>query len=139
MKALTIHQPYASLIVEGLKAFEWRGWRPPAWLVGQRLVIHAGLKKPDEGVRDLERDDCVAWECCGRQVDLVALSARLKGEFPRGVGLGTAIVGRPLTPYGALGEPYGTGGNWAWPMLSVERWPSAVPAKGAQGLWDWPE
>ncbi len=45
MKALTIWQPWASLIVAGAKPFEFRGWRAPRSLIGQRIVIHAGATK----------------------------------------------------------------------------------------------
>lgn len=44
MKALTIWQPWASLIMIGAKPYEFRGWKPPASLVGKRLAIHAGAR-----------------------------------------------------------------------------------------------
>lgn len=44
MKALTLHQPWASLVAMGVKTVETRGWstkyRGP-------LAIHAGKKRPD--------------------------------------------------------------------------------------------
>ena len=49
MKALTLHQPWASLIVEGFKPREFRVWAAPQALVGQRIVIHAA-KRPMRGV-----------------------------------------------------------------------------------------
>jgi len=42
MKALTIHQPWASLIIHGVKTIETRGWACPKSLIGERLAIHAG-------------------------------------------------------------------------------------------------
>ena len=50
MKALTIWQPWASLIIAGAKPFEFRGWRPPASLIGQRIVIHAAARKIDKAL-----------------------------------------------------------------------------------------
>jgi hypothetical protein len=38
MKALTIWQPWASLIMAGCKPYEFRRWAAPQRLVGQRLV-----------------------------------------------------------------------------------------------------
>lgn len=38
MKALTIWQPWASLIISGAKPYEFRGWRIPESLIGQRIV-----------------------------------------------------------------------------------------------------
>ena len=46
MKAITLHQPWASLIAEGHKTIETRDWPPPLSLVGQRIAIHAGKRKP---------------------------------------------------------------------------------------------
>lgn len=40
-RALTIHQPWAELIVWGIKKIENRGWRPRSML-GQTIAIHAG-------------------------------------------------------------------------------------------------
>jgi len=54
MKALTIWQPWASLILIGAKPYEFRSWKPPQWLVGKPLAIHAGARAPKrEEVVDL--------------------------------------------------------------------------------------
>ena len=47
VKAVTIRQPYAWMIVEGLKQVEWRTWRPRGveW-----VAIHAGLIMEDDAV-----------------------------------------------------------------------------------------
>ena len=42
MRALTLYQPWATLIAEGYKHFETRSWRPPAVRMGERIAIHAG-------------------------------------------------------------------------------------------------
>ena len=44
MKALTIWQPWASLIIAGVKPYEFRGWYPPASIIGRRIAIHAGAR-----------------------------------------------------------------------------------------------
>ena len=44
MKALTLHQPWASLIADGRKTIETRSWAPPRTLIGERIAIHASLK-----------------------------------------------------------------------------------------------
>ena len=45
MKALTLHQPYATLIARGQKWYETRSWQPPVSLYGQRIAIHAGTSR----------------------------------------------------------------------------------------------
>ena len=56
MKALTIWQPWASLVMIGAKPYEFRRWdyrdRSPA-LEGQRIVIHAGARP----IKEIEVDD----------------------------------------------------------------------------------
>ena len=44
MRALTIQQPWATLIARGRKSIETRSWPAPPALIGQRLAIHAGVK-----------------------------------------------------------------------------------------------
>lgn len=51
MKALTLHQPYASLIARGVKTIETRTWPAPAGLIGERIAIHAGKNR--RGFKDL--------------------------------------------------------------------------------------
>ena len=43
MKAITLWQPWASLIADGTKTIETRSWAPPSSLLGQRIAIHAAL------------------------------------------------------------------------------------------------
>ena len=45
MKAITLHQPYASLIATHRKRYETRSWPPPAGMINQRIGIHAGKRK----------------------------------------------------------------------------------------------
>lgn len=44
MKALTVWQPWATLIAIGAKPYEFRGWVPPRNLRGRRIAIHAGAR-----------------------------------------------------------------------------------------------
>ena len=51
MKALTIRQPWATLIALGVKTIETRSWRAPKALIGQRVAIHAGKALPPFGLQ----------------------------------------------------------------------------------------
>ncbi|MDD3416807.1 MAG: ASCH domain-containing protein [Lachnospiraceae bacterium] len=44
MKAITIRQPWASLIAHGIKDIENRTWRCPTKHIGTRVLIHAAVK-----------------------------------------------------------------------------------------------
>ena len=48
MKALSIKQPWASLVCLGLKDIENRSWKLPLEMEGERIYVHASLK-PDRG------------------------------------------------------------------------------------------
>lgn len=151
MKALTLWQPWASLIVAGCKPYEFRGWRAPGYIVGQRIVIHASARKPDmreveQLLRLLSAGGRFAAQTCLQPVDR-AIELLLQGSWPLGAGLGTAIVGEPRNgidigvDFGAISVNDSSRdyhANWGWPMLEIELWDAPVPMRGAQGLWNWP-
>ena len=58
MKALTLWQPWATLIMDGIKTRETRTWPPPSVLVGDRLAIHAGRRMAEQWMigEDVERE-----------------------------------------------------------------------------------
>lgn len=123
LHALTIWQPWATLIVEGAKPYEFRHWSAPRWIVGRRIAIHAGARKMRLAeVRALQiklTSDVAATgliaeiarpilERCRRQLEAagraedegqLALRAELGVEIPAPLPLasvlGTAILGAP--------------------------------------------
>jgi len=162
MKALTIWQPWASLIMAGAKPYEFRSWRPPASLIGQRIVIHASAKKIDKaeaktlvgilhcrGFSDEHR--MLAAETCLHHETAVPILQRAwepsSNPLPIACGLGTAIVGEPRLGTD-IAEEFGVPrandsdrdqhSNWGWPMFDIEVWPEPIPMRGKQGLWNWP-
>ena len=52
--ALSIRQPYAWLLVNGIKDVENRSWNPPDPIIGKRIYIHAGKAK-------VSKDDFEFW------------------------------------------------------------------------------
>ncbi len=55
MKAISLWQPWASLIACGAKPYETRGYPPPRELIGQRIAIHAA-KHVDKETRSFAED-----------------------------------------------------------------------------------
>ena len=162
MKALTVWQPWASLIMAGAKPYEFRGWRAPRSMIGQRIVIHAAAKKIDRDeacilwtiLMDRECDDVsrimAAETCLIPELALPILNlAFMSGREPLAMaaGLGTAIIGEPRNGL-EIAEEFGVPrandsdrdehANWGWPMLEIEPWPQPIPMRGAQGFWNWP-
>ena len=82
MKALTLHQPWASLIAHGVKSIETRSWAPPQSLVGQRIAIHAG--KNVVGPQHLNRNT--------RQAITRLFGEEWKKDIPRGSVVATALL-----------------------------------------------
>lgn len=68
LNALTVWQPWATLIMVGAKPFEFRGHRAPRSIIGKRLVIHAGVRRcPRDEIMDLIdrlQDERDAWTTC---------------------------------------------------------------------------
>jgi hypothetical protein len=157
MKALTLWQPWASLVIAGAKPYEFRSWSPPRWLIGQRIVIHAAARRLDRMETDAimqilhhrEKWPISAAETCLKpDIAIPVLQEALRGNLPFAAGIGTAMVGEARLGT-HIAEEFGVPrandsdrdqhANWGWPMLDIERWPDPVPMRGAQGLWNWPD
>lgn len=50
MKAISLWQPWASLVAVGAKPYETRSWAPPEALIGQPIAIHAAKRVDREAV-----------------------------------------------------------------------------------------
>lgn len=154
MKALTIWQPWASLIIAGAKPYEFRKSRPPRNIIGERIVVHAGRLSVDRYKVERMLDqlhnhpDTAAEFCLQTTQAIPVLEAFLLGELPIGSGIGTAIVGE--SRFGSdIAAEFGVQrandsdrddhANWGWPMIDIEAWPSPVTMRGMQGLWPWPD
>lgn len=55
MDAISLHQPWASLIACGAKPYETRDWAPPARLIGERIAICAA-KHIDSGTAEFAEE-----------------------------------------------------------------------------------
>jgi hypothetical protein len=152
VKALTIWQPWASLIIAGSKPYEFRGWRPPRSIIGQRIAIHAGARsiRRDEVLVLLNQlyDPRYGQPCLHAPLalPLLELAERNPNVMPLSHVLGTAVLGEPKRGDECareFGEEAGNDSdregtfNWGWPLTEIDRLIPPVPARGAQGLWDW--
>ncbi|WP_430129686.1 ASCH domain-containing protein [Paenibacillus lautus] len=145
MKAITIWQPWATLIAILEKGNETRGWatkhRGP-------IAIHAGKK--------IDREAC-------EEPEIKAALAR-HGYTADNLPTGAVVAIANMTECWSIGTDYqsrmpllynGTGGTdkrvslkedkfgfyspgrFAWEMSDVKRLAEPIPAKGMQGLWNW--
>ena len=124
MKALTIKQPWASLIIEGYKKYEFRSCKTN---YRGKILIHAGLtleKNIQEKFKDYNLDyklgyiigeaeivDCILvdeeFNCLLRNIDSIV---------------------------------YGTSNhveNYAWKLENIKKYDNPLPCKGKLSLWDY--
>ena len=128
MRALTLHQPWASLIVIGAKATETRSWAAPRWLWGNIFGIHAG-KREDRAFRETDPD----------VVDLLGCEPTPKGAIVAIARLKDCIPTERSIP-GFQDEHFGdfSAGRFAWRLTDVQPLVEPLPLTGHQGLWTIP-
>lgn len=153
MKAITIWQPWASLIACGTKKYETRSW--PTKYRGP-IAIHAAAKEPrtlPQEVREaLDQLDEVplgaiiataelvnVWHIVynpGTDVDVaknIPIGAESLTTDKHAPDFGDYFV--PTEQEMELGDY--TLGRYAWKLANVQKLPEPIPAKGRQGLWNW--
>lgn len=108
MRAISLNQPYASLIALGSKRIETRHWAAPKALIGQRIAIYAtkGRIKDEDGrqwTREQERELLAAEPFLSHLSTTCANAAAanrwlfataVQEALPRGVVVATAILER---------------------------------------------
>jgi hypothetical protein len=117
MKAITLHQPWATLVAFGFKTIETRTWPAPSSLIGERIAIHA------------------------------AGAGRIRKMFhtlPLGCVVATAVLTEVVPTEWAIQRfpdqlPFGdyTTGRFAWLLDDVVAFDRPVKASGKQGFWEW--
>lgn len=130
MNAITIYQPWATLIILGLKQYETRNY--PIQHRGQ-LAIHAG--KNTDYLHLFDTPEFEPW--------LRAWGFCKPADLPMGAILGTVNLlnvyqsdkCNPNQYERAWGD--WTAGRFVWKLDLVERFAAPVPMAGKQGLWEW--
>ena len=126
MKALSLTQPWATLVVTGAKRFETRSWtttyRGP-------LLIHAAKKYPV-----FARRFALAERYLGRRRDDLPLGAIIGRVVLKNV-CPTEEVAPYLTDLERLYGDY-TPGRWAWELEEAVRFAQPIPWRGALKLFE---
>ena len=144
MRAISLIQPYATLIALGYKVHETRSWntkhRGP-------LAIHASAGKPAWSRQAYENEPLIQ--------QVLAYHGFTFDNLPRGVLVCTGKleqtlrIGQPgqirlgvlnprnLTEIDLVAGDY-TPGRYAWKMTDIRALPEPVPCKGALSLWEVP-
>lgn len=138
LKVLSIWNPYSTLIVAGHKTIETRCWPAPSSMIGQRIGIAATKILRRE---QLEAYGKPSFQQFYRPTGLPALE-----ELPRGAIIGTAVLAackkmsddmidavHPRERAFGIWAP----GFYAWFLIEPRRLATPIPARGAQGLWNY--
>lgn len=130
MKALTLTQPWATLVALGIKKVETRSWSTP---YRGPLLIHAA-KTWNADDRAFAADLRAGGVLPDVPLPLGAIIARCRLQY----------VGSTQVAFAALtGIERDLGdfsyGRFGWSLTGVEPLPEPVPWRGALGLWDGPD
>ncbi|HEX9768464.1 MAG TPA: hypothetical protein VGA50_04735 [Kiloniellales bacterium] len=147
MKAISLWQPWASLLGRGVKHYETRSWPYPPALQGEQIAIHAAKRRifSEEvaAISDIwwDIEKVLGPEAAERIAEITGEDG---GHLPRGaiVGLGhltqcvrTEAIVEALDPIErALGN-YAPG-RYAWHFTDLMLLGSPLPVRGRQGFFD---
>lgn len=126
MKVLTIKNPWAELIVDGYKKYEFRSWKTS---YRGKLLIHAGMsleKEMLERFKDYSLT-CVNGAIIGEAelVDCILVTEEVNQEL------------RNIDPivYGRSNHTE----TYAWKLENIKKYDSPIYIKGKLGLWNYNE
>ena len=128
MKAISIKQPWASLIVHGIKDIENRTWMCPKKYIGHRVLIHASLKganfwnspvvgRVDEFLREISKSG-TDWS-----------------NYPNGAIIGSVKIVDCVQNHSSV---WAEKGVFNWVASDPILFDVPIPAKGKLSFWDYP-
>ena len=152
--ALTLWEPWASLVAAGAKPFEFRRWPAPPRLWGKRIAVHAGAAdraraEVDQLLASLRLEG--GWGTALHVGPATEILLRVQAD-PKRVPLShvlcTATLGKPvpanevelqrLASNGFVGDSNRLDHQmFGWPLTDIKPLVPPVPARGAQGFWIW--
>lgn len=145
MRAISIHQPYATLIAIGQKLHETRHW-PTTYqgpiaihatknLASIKLIIRMLYEMPNDQLALALKDAFGTANARGTIEKLQSLPTGVIVCTARITGCWHAESLKPSFKDRMFGE-WGYG-CFAWRMEDVKPLPRPIPATGKQGFWDW--
>ena len=125
MKVLTIKQPWATLIMQGYKRFEFRSWQTK---YRGDLLIHAGKGIDKEAIKRLEKylpKELLTGKILGKVtlVDCIKMSPEFKERLLK--------ENKDIYTKSSFQEKYG------WQIENVQVFDELIEAKGHLSLWEY--
>ena len=158
--AITLWQPWASLVAAGVKPYEFRKWYAHRHHHNTRVAIHAGIRFVDRE-EALELGDRLAsgdWRMTGlvereKAIQIIETFVNQPETVPYSQVLCTAVLHAPVSTAALLVmDPRFTLADqtrarnvndsdrlehsaWAWPLTDIRPVEPPFPVRGAQGFW----
>ncbi len=124
MKCLSIREPWASLIVNGYKKYEFRSWKTK---YRGKILIHASLsieKDNEKRFKELGLDYKCGYIIGEAQlVDCIEVNKEFENSLIRENSL-------------VYGASRGRGG-YAWKLINIKKYDTPILVKGKLGLWNY--
>jgi len=126
MKVLSIKEPWATLIINGYKEYEFRSWKTN---YRGKILIHASKNMEKDKVKrfsDLKLEynpGCIIGEA--EIVDCIAVTREFEND----------LINKNELVYGASRNRNG----YAWKLENVKIIEKPIAVKGRLGLWDFDE
>jgi len=126
MKALTIKEPWASLIINGYKKYEFRSWKTN---YRGKILIHAGLSIEKDIIKRFESYNLIYKKgAIIGEADLVDCILVDK-EFNQKLKSINPII------YERSNHPQ----TYAWKLENIKKYDKPINVKGKLGLWNYNE
>jgi len=124
MKVLTIREPWASLIVNGYKEYEFRSWKTN---YRGKILIHAGLKLDTKDIKRFKKYNLEYQKgvIIGEAdlVDCILVDRKFKRNL------------RKINPIVYKRSNYDE--TYAWKLENIKKYDKVIPATGRLGLWNY--
>ena len=124
MKVLTIKEPWATLIIEGYKKYEFRSWKTN---YRGKILIHAGLSLEKNNSKKFENYNleyskgAIIGEA--ELVDCILVDEKFNQE----------LLKINLVVYGQSNHSM----VYAWKLENIKKYETKIPVKGKLGLWNY--
>lgn len=137
MKALSLWDPWGTLIALGEKQHETRSWKPP-FAVGALLAIHVAKRwKPEQenylrhpAFRQVFAKHGITPSRTTLPLGCIVCAVRLTGVYrTEDIEDLISVQERAFGNYAP--------GRYAWQLEVVKTPAEPIPARGGQGIWEW--
>ena len=144
LQAISLWQPWASLIAHGYKYQETRSWPPPSYIDGARIAIHATKRKVRQNYFN-EYERMLLDQALGRnwwqKIPYGAIVATVRLDRSWQIDRPSKIPPPPGdhdTGPERLNRIFGDFDldRWIWNLSDVHRMEDAIPLRGRQGFFD---